>query len=130
MKEEIKIKGIRRSKKSTIEGKEIILSNNDLIKYKENEKEKEAINNNKGPYYRIEEHPKEDKGEKGKKNLFLNDSLKGPIYQATWKKLGKIFFTKRKKNKNNEYLETENITTDATLEKEKNFTEFYKELKK
>ena len=37
-----------------------------------------------------------------KKNLFLNDSLKGS-----------------KKNKNNEYLEKENTTTDATLEKEK-----------
>ena len=34
MKEEIKIKVIRRSKKSKIEGKEIILSNNDFIKYK------------------------------------------------------------------------------------------------
>ena len=85
MKEEIKIKGIRRSKKSTIEGKEIILSNNDLIKYKENEKEKEAINNNKGPYYRIEKLPKEDKGKRGKKNLFLNDSLKGSSFQATRK---------------------------------------------
>ena len=70
MKEEIKIKGIRRSKKSTIEGKEIILSNNDFIKYKEKDNEKKAINNNKEPYYRIEKFPKEDKGEKGKKNLF------------------------------------------------------------
>ena len=107
MKDEIKIKGIRRSKKSTIEGKEIILSNIDLIKYKENEKEKEAINNNKESYYRIEKLPKEDKGKKGGKNLFLNDSLKGS-----------------KKNKNNEYLETENTITDATLEKEINVTEF------
>ena len=71
------------------------------------------------PYYRIEKLPKEDKGKKGKKNLFLNDSLKGSIIQATRKKLGKIFFTKRKKNKNNEYLETENTTIDTTLEKEK-----------
>ena len=70
MKEEIKIKGIRRSKKSTIEGKEIILSNNDFIKYKEKEKEKETFNNKKEPYYRIEKLPKEDKGKKGKKNLF------------------------------------------------------------
>ena len=105
MKEEIKIKGIRRSKKSTIEGKEIILSNNDLIKYKENEKE--TFNNNKEPYYRIEKLPKEDKGKKGGKNLFLNDSLKGS-----------------KKNKNNEYLETENTIIDATLEKEKKVTKF------
>ena len=68
---------------------------------------KKAINNNKEPYYRIEKLPKEDKGKKGKKNLFLNYSLKGS-----------------KKNKNNEYLETENTTTDATLEKEINVTEF------
>ena len=107
MKEEIKIKGIRRSKKSTIEGKEIILSNNDLIKYKEKDNEKKAINNNKESYYRIEKLPKEDKGKIGGKNLILNDSLKGS-----------------KKNKNNEYLETENTTTDATLEKEINVTEF------
>ena len=46
-KDKIKIEEIQRSTKSTIEGKEIILSNNDLIKYKE--KEKEAINNNKEP---------------------------------------------------------------------------------
>ena len=66
-------------------GKEIILSNNDLIKYKEKENEKKAINNKKGPYYRIEKLPKEDKGEKGKKNLFLNDYLKGSSFQTTRK---------------------------------------------
>ena len=130
MKEEIKIKGIRRSKKSTIEGKEIILSNNDFIKYKEKDNEKKAINNNKESYYRIEKLPKEDKGEKGKKNLFLNDSLKGSSFQATRKKLGKIFFTKRKMNKNNEYLETENTTTDTSLEKEKKVTEFLQRAQK
>ena len=113
MKEEIKIKGIRRSKKSTIEGKEIILSNNDFIKYKEKDNEKKAINNNKESYYRIEKLLKEDKGKKGGKNLFLNDSLKGS-----------------KKNKNNEYLETENTTTDTSLEKEKNVTEFLQRAQK
>ena len=56
--------------------------------------------------------------------MFLNDSFKDSIFQATGRKLGKIFFTKRKKNKNNEYLETENTTTDATLEKEKKVTAF------
>ena len=86
MKDKIKIEESRKSEKSTIEGKEIILSNNDLIKYKENEKEKEAINNNKEPYYRIEKLSKEDKGKKGKKNIFLNDSLKGSSFQATRKK--------------------------------------------
>ena len=75
MKDKIKIEENRKSEKSTIEGKEIILSNNDLIKYKENEKE--TFNNNKEPYYRIEKIPEEDKGKKGEKNLFLNDSLKG-----------------------------------------------------
>ena len=80
----------------------------DKIKIEESRKsEKDAINNKKGPYYRIEKLPKEDKGKRGKKNLFLNDSLKGS-----------------KKNKNNEYLETENTTTDATLEKEKKVTAF------
>ena len=89
-----------------------------------NNKQSETFNNNKEPYYRIEKLPKEDKGEKGKKNLFLNDSLEGSSFQATRKKLGKMFFTKRKKNKNNEYLETENTTTDDTLSKEKKVTEF------
>ena len=56
------------------------------FKDKTNEKEKEAINNKKEPYYRIEKLPKEDKGKKGKKNLFLNDSLKGSSFQATIKK--------------------------------------------
>ena len=65
-----------------------------------NNKQSETFNNNKEPYYRIEKLPKEDKGKRGKKNLFLNDSLKGS-----------------KKNKNNEYLETENTTTDTTLKK-------------
>ena len=35
-----------------------------------NNKQSETFNNNKEPYYRIEKFPKEDKGEKGKKNLF------------------------------------------------------------
>ena len=52
---------------------------------KEKEKEKEEINSKKEPYYRIEELPKEDKDKKGKKNLFLNDSLKGSSFQATRK---------------------------------------------
>ena len=54
MKDKIKIEESRKSEKSMIERKEIILPNNDLIKYKEKEKEKEAINNNKETYYRIE----------------------------------------------------------------------------
>ena len=43
MKDEIKIKGIWRSKKSTIEGTEITLSNKDFIKYKEKEKKQLII---------------------------------------------------------------------------------------
>ena len=113
MKDKIKIEERRKSEKSTIEEKEIILSNNDLIKYKEKDKKNEAINNNEEPYYRIEKLPKEDKGKKGGKNLFLNDSLKGS-----------------KKNKNNEYLETENTTTDTSLEKEKKVTEFLQRAQK
>ena len=35
-----------------------------------NNKQSETFNNNKEPYYRIEKFPKEDKGEKGKENLF------------------------------------------------------------
>ena len=45
-----------------------------------NNKQSETFNNNKEPYYRIEKFPKEDKGEKGKKNLF----------QATRKKITDI----------------------------------------
>ena len=61
MKDKIKIEENRKSEKSTIEGKEIILSNNDLIKYKEKQKEKEAINKKKDPYYRIEKLVKKAK---------------------------------------------------------------------
>jgi len=70
MKDKIKIKELLKSEKSTIEEKEIILSNDDLIKYKEKEKEKEEINSKKEPYYRIEELPKEDKEKKGRKICF------------------------------------------------------------
>ena len=49
----------------------------DKIRIKESRKsEKETFNNKKGPYYSIEKLPKEDKGKRGKKNLFLKDSLK------------------------------------------------------
>ena len=48
---------------------------------------------------------------------------------ATKKRLGKIFFTKRRKNKNNDYLETENTTLEANLEKEKNVNEFLQRAK-
>ena len=60
----------KKNQKLTV-GKQIILSNNDSIKYKDKDKEKEAINNKKEHYYRIEKLPKEDKGKKEKKNLFL-----------------------------------------------------------
>ena len=43
MKDEIKIEESRKSEKSTIEGKEIILSNNDLIKYKEKDKKMKQL---------------------------------------------------------------------------------------
>ena len=43
MKDKIKIEEIRKSEKSTIEGKEIILSNNDLIKYKEKDKKMKQL---------------------------------------------------------------------------------------
>ena len=48
------------------------------------------------PYYRIEKLPKEDKGKKEKKNLFLNDSLKGSSFQATIRKQ-KIYFSQKEK---------------------------------
>ena len=48
------------------------------------------------PYYRIEKLPKEDKGKKEKKNLFLNDSLKGSSFQETIKKQ-KIYFSQKEK---------------------------------
>ena len=63
------------------------------------------------------------------KNNFLTESLKNSIYLSTKKKLGKIFFTKKRKNKNNDYLETENTTLEATLEKEKNVNEFLQRAK-
>ena len=62
-------------------------------------------------------------------NKFLTDSLKKTIFQETKKRLGKIFFTKRKKNRNNDYLETENSTGEAILEKEKNVNEFLQRAK-
>ena len=71
MKDKIKIEEIQRSTKSKIEGKEIILSNNDFIKYKEKDNEKKAINNNKESYYRIEKLPKEDKGKKEGRKIYF-----------------------------------------------------------
>ena len=45
-------------------------------------------------------------------------------FPSNQKKIRKNIFHKRKKNKNNEYLEIENTTTGATLEKEKKVTEY------
>ena len=48
----------------------------------------------------------------------------------TKKKLGKIFSTRRKKNKNNDYIESEATATESTnIEKEKNVVEFLEKAK-
>ena len=120
----IKLSPEKNTKKSTKRMK-------DKIKIEESRKsEKDAINNKKGPYYRIEKLPKEDKGKKGKKNLFLNDSLKGSSFQATIKKQ-KIYFSQKEKR-----IKIMNIQKQKILQlilvqkKKKTLQNFYKELKK
>ena len=56
-------------------------------------------------------------------------SINKSIFNETKKKLGKIFFTKKKKNKNNDYIETESTSTETTIEKEKNVAEFLEKAK-
>ena len=46
----------------------------------------ESQNNDDGVENLILKKKKENKGKKGKKNMFLNDSLKGSSFQATRKK--------------------------------------------
>ena len=59
----------------------------------------------------------------------ITPSIKNSIFIETKKKLGKIFFTKKKKNINNDYIETEPSSTETTIEKEKNVTEFLEKAK-
>ena len=61
-------------------------------------------------------------------NIKINDDLKNSVFNDTKKKLGKIFFTKKRRNKNNDYLETEPTATESTI-KEKNVTEFLEKAK-
>ena len=58
-----------------------------------------------------------------------NKSLQSSIFNETKKKLGKIFFTKKKKKKNNDYIETEVVGTESTVQKEKNVAEFLEKAK-
>ena len=103
---------------------------NEVISNKEEENNdyyNKYNNNKKNNYYNnIDKKPK---GNIGRMNKGLTDSIKKSIFRETKKKLGKIFFTKKRKNKNNDYLETENTTTETTLEKEKNVNEFLQRAK-
>ena len=66
---------------------------------------------------------------KDKKKSNENDLLKSSVYDETKKKLGKIFSTKKNKNKNNDYIETETIPSESTVEKEKKVVEFLEKAK-
>ena len=113
--------------------------NSNLVDDDKNSKKSELISdqdedyNNK--YIKRKKFNNEEKSVKRKieKNILienlLSNSIKKSIFEATKKKIGKIFFTKRKKHKNNDYLETENTTAELTLEKEKNVTEFLERAK-
>jgi len=59
----------------------------------------------------------------------ITPSINNSIFIETKKKLGKIFFTKKKKNINNDYIETEPSSTETTIEKEKNVAEFLEKAK-
>ena len=59
----------------------------------------------------------------------ITPSILNSIFKETKKKLGKIFFTKKKKNINNDYIETEPSSTETTIEKEKNVAEFLEKAK-
>jgi len=60
---------------------------------------------------------------------YIMSSINKSIFNEIKKKLGKIFFTKKKKNKNNDYIETESTSIEATIEKEKNVAEFLEKAK-
>ena len=70
MKDKIKIEESRKSEKSTIEGKEIILSNNDLIKYKEKDKKMKQLIIIKSPIIGQKNFLKKTKVKKGRRIYF------------------------------------------------------------
>ena len=109
--EEIPIKKKKKTKKS--KDKEIKIKENDEEDLKDEEIKKD-----------VDEDKIRDNniGESGK-------SLQSSIFNETKKKLGKIFFTKKKKNKNNDYIETDVVGTESTLQKEKNVTAFLEKAK-
>ena len=92
-------------------------------------KDDDTINNIKTPK-NINNNTKNNKNKKtnvSKKGI--TPSIKKSIFIETKKKLGKIFFTKKKKNINNDYIETEPSSTETTIEKEKNVAEFLEKAK-
>ena len=76
----------------------------------------------------ISEKDKDENKDNFKYNIF-NIPLSNSLFMKTKKKLGKIFFTKKKKNKNQDYIETETISTESTIQKEKNVSKFLEKAK-
>ena len=64
-----------------------------------------------------------------KKTNSNKKAITNSIFNETKKKLGKIFFTKKRKNINSDYIETEATSTETTIEIERNVAEFLEKAK-
>ena len=122
----------KKKKENLDEDQDDNFGDDDIYKIKEgkNLKNNDDSNNN------INDEEKEEKDKNEIKESKYNDNiktkkqnLKSSVFDETKKKLGKIFFTKKKKNKNNDYIETEISGTESTIQKDKNVVEFLEKAK-
>ena len=119
----------KKKKKKKVEEENLIEDNdNNIIENDETQKKKKKKKSDKIKKD-DEESQKEDKNSEIKnESSKFDDDLKNSVFDETKKKLGKIFFTKKRRNKNNDYLETEPTATESTI-KEKNVAEFLEKAK-
>ena len=94
--------------------------NNEEIMNEQNEEEIEEKKN---------EIKEENEDNKINTNNSSKKSLSNSIFIDTKKKLGHIFFTKKRKNKNNDYIETDGPSVTESTVKEKNVVEFLEKAK-
>ena len=95
----------------------------------DNEEIPREQNNNEEKEEKEGEINEENEINKIDSNNSLKKSINSSVFNETKKKLGHIFFTKKKK-KDNYYLETETqIGTESTVKKEKNVVEFLEKAK-
>ena len=119
----------KKKKKKKVEEEENPIDDDNIIDNNEISKKKIKRKKSDKTKKDDEENLKEDQNSdiKNESSKF-DDNLKDSIFNSTKKKLGKIFFTKKRRNKNNDYLETEPTATESTI-KEKNVVEFLEKAK-